>query len=151
MRYGFFDDANREYVITRPDTPLPWFNYLGTEDFFGLISNTAGGYCFYQDAKLRRLTRYRYNNIPMDSNGRYLYIRDGGALWNPMWKPMRVPLDRYECRHGLGYTKITARRNDLEISALFFIPLQARNELWHVRAVNHAAEKKTIRMWSFVE
>ncbi|MGE5315134.1 MAG: GH36-type glycosyl hydrolase domain-containing protein, partial [Acidobacteriota bacterium] len=113
--------------------------------------NTAGGYCFYQDAKLRRLTRYRYNNIPMDSNGRYLYIRDGAALWNPMWKPMRVELDRYECRHGLGYTKITARKNDLELSVLFFIPLQARNELWHVRAVNHAAEKKMIRMWSFVE
>ena len=106
MSYGYFDDEQKEYVITRPDTPLPWINYLGTENFFGIISNTAGGYCFYQDARLRRLTRYRYNNIPMDSNGRYLYIKDGDSVWNPMWKPMRVPLDQYECRHGLGYTKI---------------------------------------------
>jgi cellobiose phosphorylase len=92
MKYGFFDDEKKEYVITRPDTPLPWINYLGTENFYGIISNTAGGYCFYQDSRMRRLTRYRYNNIPMDSNGRYIYIKDGDEIWNPMWKPMRVKL-----------------------------------------------------------
>ena len=151
MKYGFFDDKQKEYVITRPDTPLPWINYLGTHDFFGIISNTAGGYCFYQDAKLRRLTRYRYNNIPMDSNGRYLYIKDGDAIWNPMWKPMRVPLDNYECRHGLGYTKITGQKNELEVSSLFFIPLESRNEIWHVQATNHSKIAKKIRLWSFVE
>ena len=118
MKYGHFDDKEKEYVITRPDTPLPWINYLGTSDFYGIISNTGGGYCFYQDSRMRRLTRYRYNNIPMDNNGRYLYIKDGDATWCPMWKPMRVPLDAYECRHGLGYTKITGAKNGLEASVL---------------------------------
>jgi cellobiose phosphorylase len=151
MKYGTFDDSNKEYVITRPDTPLPWINYLGTENFFGIISNTAGGYCFYQDARMRRLTRYRYNNIPMDSNGRYLYIKDGDTLWNPMWKPMRVALDKYECRHGLGYTKIRGVKNELEISVLYFIPLNERNEIWHVQIKNYSKEKKNIRLWSFVE
>ncbi len=151
MKYGHFDDQKREYVITRPDTPLPWINYLGTEHYFGIISNTAGGYSFYQDARLRRLTRYRYNNIPMDSNGRYLYIKDGDTVWNPMWKPMRVPLDKYECRHGLSYTKIIGEKNGLEVSVLYFVPIGARNEVWHVELNNKSNEKKNIRMWSFVE
>jgi len=151
MSYGFFDDENKEYVITRPNTPLPWINYLGTDGFFGIISNTAGGYCFYQDSRMRRLTRYRYNNIPMDNNGRYLYIKDGDTIWNPMWKPMRVALDKYECRHGLGYTKITGVKNDLEVSTLFFIPPQSRHEVWHAKLTNHSKSTKKIRMWSFVE
>jgi cellobiose phosphorylase len=151
MKYGYFDDEQKEYVITRPDTPLPWFNYLGTENFYGIISNTAGGYSFYQDSRLRRLTRYRYNNIPMDSNGRYLYVKDGDSVWNPMWKPMRVALDKYECRHGLGYTKVTGQKNELEVSSLFFVPLQSRHEVWHVKATNHSKAVKNIRMWSYVE
>ncbi len=151
MKYGHFDDRNKEYVIIRPNTPLPWINYLGTENFFGIISNTAGGYCFYQDARLRRLTRYRYNNIPMDSNGRYLYIKDGDSVWNPMWKPMCVTLDKYECRHGMGYTKITGQKNNLEVSVLYFIPLNERNEIWHVKLRNLSKERKKIRLWSFVE
>lgn len=151
MSYGFFDDKQKEYVITRPDTPLPWINYLGTEGFYGIISNTAGGYCFYQDARMRRLTRYRYNNVPMDSNGRYLYIKDGNEVWNPMWKPMRTKLDKYECRHGMGYTKITGQKNELEVSTLFFVPLGARNEVWHCEIKNHSAKTKKIILWSFVE
>jgi cellobiose phosphorylase len=151
MKYGYFDDVQKEYVITRPDTPLPWFNYLGTENFYGIISNTAGGYSFYQDSRLRRLTRYRYNNIPMDGNGRYLYIKDGDDVWNPMWKPMRVDLDAYECRHGLGYTKVTGQKKGLEVSSLFFVPLGTRHEVWHVKATNHSPETKKIRMWSYVE
>ena len=151
MKYGHFDDAQKEYVITRPDTPLPWINYLGTNDFFGIISNTAGGYCFYQDSRLRRLTRYRYNNIPMDGNGRYIYIKDGNSIWNPMWKPMRVALDAYECRHGLGYTKITGAKNELEASVLYFVPLDSRNEVWHLQITNHSKRPKNIRLWSYVE
>lgn len=151
MSYGYFDDNQKEYVITRPDTPLPWINYLGTDKFFGIISNTAGGYSFYLDAKLRRLTRYRYNNIPMDSNGRYLYIKDGDAIWNPMWKPMRVPLDEYECRHGLGYSKIKGIKNKLEVETLFFIPPGSRNEVWNSKITNKSNQAKKIRMWSFVE
>ena len=151
MGYGFFDDENKEYVITRPDTPLPWINYLGMRDFFGIISNTAGGYSFYQDAKLRRLTRYRYNNIPMDSNGRYIYIKDGDTVWNPMWKPMRVELDEYECRHGLGYSKIKGIKNGLEAEILYFIPPGRRNEVWYLKLKNFSKETKSIRLWSFVE
>ncbi len=108
MRYGYFDDTCREYVITRPDTPLPWINYLGCEDYFGIISNTAGGYSFYRDARLRRLTRYRYNNVPLDGGGRYIYLRDNatGDFWSPTWQPTRTDLDEYTCRHGMGYTQI---------------------------------------------
>lgn len=83
MKFGYFDDNAKEYVITTPDTPLPWINYLGSRDFFSLISNTCGGYSFYKDAKLLRITRYRYNNIPVDSNGKYYYIHDGEEIWNP--------------------------------------------------------------------
>ena len=102
MKYGYFDDGNREYVITEPKTPLPWINYLGCEDFFSLISNTCGGYSFYKDARLLRLTRYRYNNVPYDTGGHYYYINDGGTVWNPGWQPSKTELDEYSCRHGMG-------------------------------------------------
>lgn len=151
MKYGYFDDDNKEYVVTRPDTPLPWINYLGTDEFYSIISNTAGGYCFYKDSRKLRLTRYRYNNIPMDSNGRYIYIKDGDEVWNPNWKPIKKILDKYECRHGLGYSKIKAIRNELEVSTLFFVPLEARNEIWQVVLTNKSSKSKTIRMWSYIE
>ncbi len=111
MSYGHFDDAAREYVITRPDTPWPWINYLGSEDFFSLVSNAGGGYSFYSDARLRRLTRYRYNDVPLDSNGRLFYVKDGETIWNPGVAPVTcTPLDSYECRHGMGYTRIRSAR-----------------------------------------
>ena len=120
MKFGFFDDQNKEYVITTPRTPLPWINYLGSKDFFSLISNTCGGYSFYKDAKLLRLTRYRYNNIPNDEGGRYFYIKEGDTVWNPGWQPVKTDLDSYECRHGMGYTKIYIREKRLEsISSCF--------------------------------
>jgi cellobiose phosphorylase len=106
MKYGFFDDSNMEYVIRDPRTPYPWINYLGNEEFFSLISNTAGGYAFFKDAKYRRITRFRYNNVPVDDGGRYFYIRDGDTIWNPGGKPVKTDLDEYECRHGLSYTRI---------------------------------------------
>ncbi|MEI6494021.1 MAG: glycosyl hydrolase family 65 protein [Verrucomicrobiota bacterium] len=149
--YGHFDDESREYVITRPDTPLPWLNYLGQDDFFGLCTNCAGGYTFWRDAKLRRLTRYRYNNIPTDLGGRYLYVRDGASVWNPMWKPCRTPLDRYECRHGLGYTRITGEKDGLEIEVLFFIPPGETAELWQTSVRNRSSSPKSVRLFSFVE
>jgi len=115
MRYGHFDDKNREYVITRPETPMPWINYLGCEAYFGIISNTAGGYSYYRDARLRRLTRYRYNNAPFDYGGRYLYLRDNDTteFWSPSWQPTRTKLDQYECRHGLGVKRIGRRTSVL--------------------------------------
>lgn len=149
--YGHFDDENKNYVITRPDTPLPWINYLGNKDFFSLISNTAGGYCFYKDARLRRLTRYRYNNIPIDSNGRYITIRDNNTTWNPMWKPMKTPLDYYECRHGTGYTTLRGVKNDLGCDITFFVPLDDNLEIWDVKLRNMSKEAKSIRLWGFIE
>ena len=123
MKFGHFDDAAREYVITNPKTPYPWINYLGNEDFFSLVSNTAGGYTFYKDAKFRRLTRYRYNNVPVDNGGKYFYINDGGDVWNPGWKPTKTELDKYECRHGMSYSKFIGERNGIKAEVTQFIPL----------------------------
>ena len=149
--FGHFDDNNKQYVITRPDTPLPWLNYLGSNEFYGLISNTAGGYTFYKDARMRRLTRYRYNNVPMDSNGRYIYIKDDDTVWNPMWKPVKTDLDYYECRHGAGYTTIRGVKNDLGVEVTYFIPTKDTVEIWDVKIRNMSDQTKSIRLWGFVE
>ena len=149
--YGHFDDASKEYVITRPDTPWPWINYMGTGDFFSLISNTAGGYCFCKDAKYRRILRYRYNGVPMDAGGRYFYIKDGDTVWNPGWKPCKTALDSYECRHGMGYTRITGEKDGLRAELLFFVPLGQRCELQRVRLTNTGNTAKEIKLYSFVE
>ena len=149
--FGHFDDASREYVITRPDTPWPWINYMGTEDFFSLISNTAGGYCFYKDAKFRRILRYRYNGVPMDDGGRYYYIKDGNTVWNPGWKPCKTPLDSYECRHGMGYTRITGIKDGLKADVLFFVPLGHPCEVHRVRLSNTGTAPKRIQLYSFAE
>lgn len=151
MKFGYFDDTNREYVITNPQTPWPWINYLGNEDFFSLISNTAGGYSFYKDAKFRRITRYRYNNVPMDSGGRYFYIKDGKTTWSPGWKPVKTPLDIYECRHGMNYTKIKGVKNGLWAEVLFFVPLKTHAEVQKLTLKNLSPEKKSIKLFSFVE
>jgi cellobiose phosphorylase len=149
--YGHFDDQAREYVITRPDTPLPWLNYLGSEEFFGLCTNTAGGYSFWKDAKLRRVTRYRYNNVPMDLGGRYLYIKDETSIWNPGWKPVKTELDAYECRHGMGYTKIKAEKNGIEVDLLMFVPPGETCEVWQVNVRNKTQYSRNISIFSFVE
>jgi cellobiose phosphorylase len=151
MDYGHFDDRQREYVITRPDTPLPWLNYLGSEDFFGIISNTAGGYCFYRDARLRRLLRYRYNNVPLDSNGRYLYVKDGATIWNPSWKPTRTALDEYECRHGLGYSTIRGAKDGLEVGVTYFVPLGETLEIWDVVVTNRSDRSRSVALFGFAE
>ena len=150
-KYGHFDDAHREYVITDPKTPWPWINYLGNEDFFSLISNTAGGYSFYKDAKFRRITRYRYNNVPMDNDGRYFYIKDGDTTWNPGWKPCRTPLDSYECRHGMNYTRISGQKNGVEASVLFFVPLHKWCEIQKMTLCNQSNETKHLKVFSFQE
>ena len=149
--FGHFDDTSREYVITRPDTPWPWINYMGTEDFFSLISNTAGGYCFYKDAKFRRILRYRYNGVPMDDGGRYYYIKDGSTVWSPGWKPCKTPLDSYECRHGMGYTRITGVKDGLKADVLFFVPIGHPCEVHRVRLTNTGPAPKHIQLYSFAE
>lgn len=151
MRYGHFDDEAREYVITTPRTPYPWINYLGSEEFFSLLSHTGGGYSFYRDAKMRRLTRYRYNNIPADEGGRYFYVHDGGDVWTPGWLPVKAELDHYEARHGLGYSRITGERGGLRVETLFFVPLGETAEVQHVTLTNTSDAQKTVSLFSFVE
>ena len=151
MKFGYFDDMNREYVITTPKTPYPWINYLGTQDFFSLISNTAGGYCFYKDARLRRITRYRYNNIPVDLGGRYFYIHDKGDFWSPGVMPVKRELDFYECRHGLGYTQIIGERNGIKAETLFFVPTNVNAEIHKLSISNTGKETKKITIFSFIE
>ena len=150
-KFGYFDDLHREYVIIDPKTPWPWINYLGNEDFFSLISHTAGGYSFYKDAKFRRITRYRYNNVPMDNGGRYFYINDNGTVWSPGWKPCKTPLDFYECRHGMSYTRITGAKNGIEASVLFFVPLHTWGEVQKMTIRNTTGEAKRIKLFSFAE
>ena len=152
MKYGYFDDENREYVITTPETPSPWINYSGNQEFFSIISNTAGGYCFYKDARLRRITRYRYNNVPVDNGGRYFYIRDdNGDFWSPGWAPVKKTLDRYECRHGMGYTRIYGERGGIGAEVLFFVPQNFNGEVQKVRIRNTSSESKRITLFSFIE
>lgn len=155
MQFGYFDDNNREYVITRPDTPLPWINYLGSEEYFGLISNTAGGYSFYKDARLRRLTRYRYNNAPYDVGGRYIYLRDNDSddplFWSPTWQPTRTLLDEYECRHGMGYSTIRSTLGGIAAQTRYFVPLGENIEIWQLTLSNQRQEAATISVFSAIE
>ena len=151
MKFGHFDDRAREYVIETPRTPYPWINYLGSENFFGIISNTAGGYCFYRDARLRRITRYRYNNMPVDDGGRYFYVKDGDVVWNPGWKPTKTELDEYACRHGMGYTVITGKKNGLKASQLSFVPLGVNAEVHQITLTNESDAPKDVILTSFVE
>lgn len=151
MKFGYFDDANREYVITTPKTPLPWINYLGCNEFFSLISNTCGGYTFYKDAKLLRLTRYRYNDVPYDTNGKYFYIKDGETIWNPGWQPTKTDLDSYECRHGIGYSRFTSSKNNIQASVLTFVPMNDNCEISQVKLKNLSDTTKEISLFSYVE
>ncbi|MCP4541969.1 MAG: glycosyl transferase [Chloroflexi bacterium] len=158
MQYGYFDDECREYAITQPDTPLPWINYLGSEAYFGIISNTAGGYSFYRDARLRRLTRYRYNNTPFDLGGRYIYLRDddtdgehSGEFWSPSWQPTRSPLENYACRHGLGYTTIGSTFAGIEAETRYFVPLGDSLEIWQLTLTNRREEPANLSVFSCIE
>ncbi|HVN53444.1 MAG TPA: glycosyl transferase [Anaerolineaceae bacterium] len=153
MRFGHFDDQRREYIITRPDTPLPWINYLGSQDYFGIISNTAGGYSFFRDARLRRLTRYRYNNVPFDNGGRYLYLRDDGDgdFWSPSWQPVRKPLEDYSCRHGMGYTIISSTYRGIQAETRYFVPLDETLEIWQMRLTNSRSQTADLSVFSLVE
>ena len=151
MKFGHFDDVNKEYVITSPRTPLPWINYLGCEDFFSLKSNTCGGYSFYKDAKLLRLTRYRYNNVPLDSNGLYYFIKDGDTVWNPGWMPTKTELDDYKCRHALGYSVFEGKKNGISAVLTDFVPMGTACEVNKLTLTNESDEKKDFTLFSYVE
>ncbi len=151
MKYGHFDDLNKEYVITDPKTPYPWINYLGTQEFFSLISNTAGGYHFFKDARLRRITRYRYNNVPVDVGGRYFYLKDCDTVWSPGWSPVKCELDSYCCRHGMGYTIIKGEKNGVSAEVTFFVPQDFNGEVQKVVIKNNSDKKKNLKLFSFIE
>lgn len=153
MQYGYFDDANREYVITRPDTPLPWINYLGCQEYFGIISNTAGGYSFYRDARLRRISRGRYNNVPFDFGGRYIYLRDesNGEYWSPSWQPTRHDAEQYTCRHGMGYTTIGSKYHGISASTRYFVPLDEKLEIWQLSVTNERLSPAALSVFGSVE
>lgn len=151
MKFGFFNDSDREYVITSPDTPQPWINYLGNEEFFSLISNTCGGYSFYKDAKLLRPTRYRYNNVPADTNGRYYFIKHNDTVWTPAWQPVKTELDSYECRHGLGYSRFTSSKNKIEAKLTAFVPLHETCEVNQLILTNNNETCEQLDLTSYVE
>jgi cellobiose phosphorylase len=152
MQFGHFDDAKREYVITQPDTPLPWINYLGCQAYFGLISNTAGGYSFYRDARLRRITRYRYNNAPFDFGGRYVYLRDdAGEFWSPSWQPTRHKLENYSCRHGMGYSIIGSTYKGIEAHTKYFVPMDENLEIWQLTVTNRRPTRAALSVFSSIE
>ena len=153
MKYGHFDDQTREYVITRPDTPLPWINYIGCQDYFGILSATAGGYSYYRDARKRRLTRGRYNNVPLDFGGRTIYLRDdaSGDYWSPSWMPTQSELDWFECRHGMGYSTISSKRAGIAASTRYFVPLDETLEIWQLTLTNEREEAAELSVFSAVE
>ena len=153
MKYGHFDDKNREYVITRPDTPLPWINYIGCQSYFGILSSTGGGYSYYRDARLRRITRGRYNNVPLDFGGRYIYLRDNksGEFWSPSWMPTRGDLEDFTCRHGMGYSIISSKFKDIESSTRYFVPLDENLEIWQLTLTNHRKTAVELSTFSSVE
>ena len=151
MQFGYFDDAQKEYVITTPRSPLPWINYLGSEEFFTILSNTAGGYAFYKDARLRRLTRYRYNASPLDADGYHVYIRDGGTIWNIGWQPTQAELDSYTCRHGMGYSIIESAKNGISARQELLVPRGDHCLLQRITAKNNSTEPRTVDVFPYVE
>ena len=151
MKFGHFDDQAKEYVITSPETPLPWINYLGNESFFSLISNTCGGYSFYKDAKLLRLTRYRYNNVPADTDGRYYFIRHNGTVWTPAWQPVKTELDSYECHHGLGYSRFVSSKDKILADLTAFVPLHETLEVNRLVLTNKNETEESLDLTSYVE
>jgi len=153
MEYGYFSRDDKEYVIVRPDTPTPWINYLSNSEYCAIISNTAGGYSFHIDPRDRRILRYRYNNLPVDRPGRYIYIRDNktGKYWSPTWQPVLKELSAYECRHGLGYTKISSSYSDIEAEVTYFVPLDENLEIWMLTLKNASSEEKELSVFSYAE
>ncbi len=155
MTYGYFDDERREYVITRPDTPQPWINYLGVNEYCALISNTAGGYSFHRDPRERRILRYRYNNVPADRPGRYIYVRDeaSGDYWSGSWQPVMKPLEKYsyECRHGLSYTTIRAAYAGIKTETTYLVPLGENLEIWRMTVTNASKRTRALSLFTYVE
>ena len=155
MRYGYFDDEKKEYVIERPDTPRSWSNYLGSTEYGAIITNNAGGYSFYKSAAQGRFMRMLFNSIPMDQPGRYLYLRDNHNrdYWSASWQPVGKSLNEYksECRHGTAYTKISSGYSDIKTETLYFVPLNRTDEIWNLKITNSGKGKRNLSVFTFVE
>jgi N,N'-diacetylchitobiose phosphorylase len=155
MQFGSFDDKNKEYVIRRPDTPRSWSNYLGSTEYGAIITNNAGGYSFYQSAAQGRFTRLRFNTLPMDQPGRYIYIheKDSKDFWSASWQPVGKPLKEYksECRHGTAYTKISSEYSSIKTETLYFVPLGKLYECWLVKVTNTGRKKRNLKLFTYVE
>ena len=153
MKYGYFDEGAKEYVITRPDTPTPWINYIGSGKYGGIVSNTGGGYSFHKDPQNRRITRYRYNSIPMDRPGRYVYVRDAvtGEYWNPGYQPSATKLDSYSCRHGMGYTTLEGEYKGVTAGLTYFVPDDRDFEIWLLKVTNTLKVPKKLQIFSYAE
>ncbi len=155
MQYGYFDDDAKEYVITRPDTPQSWSNYLGSTEYGAVITNNAGGYGFYKSAARGRFLRLRFNSIPMDQPGRYFYLRDRESedYWSGSWQPVGKPLDRYQstCRHGTAYTVIESRYDGIASESTYFVPLDQTFEYWRLKVTNESDRPRQISVFSYCE
>ncbi len=155
MQYGFFDDKNKEYVIEKPNTPKSWSNYLGSTEYGAIITNNAGGYSFYKSAAQGRFMRLRFNAVPVDQPGRYIYIhdRDKKDYWSASWQPVGKDLENYKstCRHGSAYTIINSEYDNIETSTNYFVPLDKDYEIWHLKVKNNSNEKRRLRLYTFVE
>ncbi|MFC1922573.1 GH36-type glycosyl hydrolase domain-containing protein [Chloroflexota bacterium] len=155
MKYGYFDDQEKEYVITRPDTPLSWSNYLGTTDYGAIITNNAGGYGFFQSGARGRFLRLRFNSVPMDQPGRYFYLRDreSGDYWSASWQPVGKSLEQYQstCRHGTAYTTIESKYAEISTTATYFVPLEQNFEYWRLKITNRSDRQRGLSVFSFCE
>ena len=153
MTYGKYSSDFREFIVLRPDTPTPWINYLSNSNYCAMISNTAGGYSFHQDPRDRRILRYRYNNLPFDRPGRYIYLRNSTTkeYWSPTWQPCQISLDSYECRHGLGYSIISSTYKQISSQITYFVPSNDACELWIVSIQNNSSTPQTIDVFTYAE
>ena len=155
MQYGYFDEKNREYVITNPATPAPWANYLGSPEYGAIISNSAGGYSFVKSGANGRLTRYRFNSVTADQPGRYIYLRDadGGDFWSASWMPVGKPPGAYssQCRHGTAYTSIASQYSGIKTETLYYVPIDASHEVWRLKVTNESAKPRRLSVTGYVE
>ncbi|MDD3807828.1 MAG: glycosyl transferase family 36, partial [Candidatus Marinimicrobia bacterium] len=153
-KYGYFDDKNREFVITDPQTPRPWFNYMWNERYAGLISHTGGGYSYLDCPRDNRLTRMRYNCLPWDRPGRYVVVKDAetGEYWSLSWAPtITIPYDRYECHHGMGYTRIITEYKGIRGEITYFVPREEMGEIWNVTLTNLSDTPRNLEIYAFTE
>ena len=152
MRYGYFDNASREYVIDRVDVPASWTNYIGLKDFYGVFNHTAAGYVLYKSPEYHRITRFRPNG-PVDGPGHYVYLRDNdtGDFWSVSWQPVGKPKEHYSCRHGLSYSKYLCDYSGINAQQTLFAAIDDPVEIWDVRLRNDSGKKRNLSVFSYLE